>query len=98
MRRARTSANSTPSGPRLSPATKKSRTRTSLSFALLVSVLMGCAPTFATGGKSQEEFDRDHAECLAQSSTKTAARYGPSHHTDWKNYTLCMSSKGYPRQ
>ncbi len=69
--------------------------RTTLSFALVLGMLTGCAPTFDKGRKSQDEFDSDHAQCLQENSTKTSARYGPSRHTDWNEYARCMSSKGH---
>ncbi len=69
-----------------------------LFLALTLSMCVSCAPTFEKGGKSQEEFDLDSAQCLQNNSSRTAARYGPSHHVDWTGYATCMSAKGYPRQ
>ena len=59
-------------------------------------LLTSCAPRFDRDGKSQEEFERDCAQCLLESTTKTAARYGTSQRTNWANYAACMSAKGYP--
>ncbi len=81
----------------MSPS-RTSRGRVTLFVALVLGSLTGCAPTFNKDGKSQEEFDRDNAQCIQESSTTTAARYGASHHTDWDAYARCMSTKGYSRR
>ena len=64
-------------------------------FALVLGIFTSCAPTFEKDGRSQEEFDRDHAQCIQGNSLKTAARYGPNRHTDWSAYARCMESRGY---
>jgi hypothetical protein len=69
-----------------------------LCLALLLSIVTSCAPAFDRGSKSPEDFEHDDAQCLQQNSTKTAARYGASHHTDWNGYALCMGAKGYSRR
>jgi hypothetical protein len=74
------------------------RVKASLFLALTLGMFVSCAPTFEKGGRSQEEFDLDSAQCLQDNSSRTAARYGPSHHVDWTGYAACMSAKGYPRQ
>ena len=72
--------------------------RAVVSVALILSMCAGCAPAFDRGAKPQQEFDRDNAQCLEENTTKSAARYGPSRHTNWDSYALCMTSKGYPRR
>ena len=71
------------------------RVRAAVVAALALEFLTSCAPVFDKGSKSQEEFDRDSTECLEENTTRTAARYGPSRHTDWRGYASCMTSKGY---
>jgi hypothetical protein len=72
--------------------------KASVCIALTLGMCVSCAPTFERGAKSQEELDLDSAQCLQDPSTKTAARYGSSHHTDWTGYAACMNAKGYARQ
>ena len=67
-----------------------------VSVSLVVGIVGGCTPAFDRGARTQEEFDRDNAQCLDENTRKTAARYGSNRHTDWDNYARCMSSKGYP--
>ncbi len=74
------------------------RVKASLFLALTLSMCVSCAPTFEKGGRSQEESDLHSAQCLQDNSSRTAARYGPSHHVDWTGYAARMSAKGYPRQ
>jgi len=74
------------------------RMNIALAIAFVLAVVTGRAPSFDRAGKSQAEFDGDDAQCLEANTRKTAARYGPSLHTDWANYAQCMSSRGYRRK
>jgi hypothetical protein len=69
-----------------------------LFWAFAFGMCVSCTPTFERGGKSQEQFDRDSAECRQDNTRRTAARYGPSHHADWTGYAACMNARGYFRE
>ena len=73
--------------------------RRALATLLAVGLLAGCSASAREGwtkpGMTQQELDRDTADCLVQAQSVVGSAQGPRTSVNQDRYRRCMQERGY---